>query len=197
MKQHIEIALPIIDEDELNLVELPHISMNAMNQWYSKIGMVANELDLYRNNVSLAILAGKQLGDEFIPVVSVTCKIPNYLGANIPTQLDNWVQVSMVTVDKQRALEGYTKATYEAITKHFDLVSDRKQYWAAKKLWQSLARNSAAHIFVFDGTTQDYVRDADGKPHKYDGKNIPENTIWGKSIPHAKRLLVATRKNLV
>lgn len=197
MKTYEELALPIIDENDLALIRLPHISMNAINTYYTKIDVVGNGFGVYHNNVSRALLTGKQLGDEFIPIVSISCKIPNYLGSNIPTQLDNWLQVAMVNVDELRALEGYTRATYEVVSKHYDLVSDRKQFWAAKKLWQSLARNGKTHIYVYDGSVHDYVRDESGAPHKYDGKNIPENLIWGKTVSHAKRLLVATRKQLI
>lgn len=192
----LETALPIIDEDELKLIDLPHISMNAINKFYTPIDVVSRDIKLYYNKVAKGFTSGKMYGDEFIPFVHVSCKTPNYPGANIPDQLTNWMQVAMVNVSSSEALEGYTKATYELISKHYDLVSDRKQYWAAKKLWQSLARSNA-HIYVWDGNVKDYLRDSNGKPHKYDGSNIPEATIWGKTTEHARRLLVATHKQLI
>lgn len=191
-----EVAHPLIDEEDLELIQLPRISMNTIRQFYNLIDTFGDAVELYMNNVSGAFISGKRLHEEFVPFVSVMCKKPSYPGANIPAQLDNWVQVAMVNVDKMAALQTYTKSTYEIISKHFDLVSDRKQYWAAKKLWQSLARSNS-HIYVWDGSTKDYVRDSNGMPHKYDGSNIPENVIWGKTTEHAKRLLVATHKALI
>lgn len=197
MVKKLETALPLIDEGELELIDLPHISMNAISKFYTQLEKLPSDVVLYRNNVSGAFISGKKFGEYFVPFVSVACKKPSYPGANIPSQLTNWVQVAMVNADKLRTLEAHTRATYELISKHYDLVSDRKQYWAAKNLWKSLARSNS-HIYVWDGNIKDYLRDTDGKPHKYDGQqNIPEATIWGKTTEHARRLLVATHKQLI
>jgi hypothetical protein len=191
----LEVSLPRINDEDLELVELHRISMDAIIRAHKLIDVLPNGFQIYRNNGEGVFITGHHLGDEFVRIVEILTKKPSYLGANIPTQLDNWIQVAMVNVDKRFAESGYTKLTYELLSKRFDLVSDKEQYWAAKKLWKSLARSNT-HIYVYDGSIGDYMRDRNGLPNRYNGQNIPEEVIWGKTVQHARRLLVATHTDL-
>ena len=197
MKQH---SMPILDEEEFKLVSHPHISRNTITQYYKLIKKLPNNFLIYHGLINGGFTAGvfsEEDPEVFIPLVHVSCTKPDDEDNCLPAQLDdkNIVQVKMVLVTQVHAMQAYTKKTYEVITEQWDLVSDRVHYRGARGLWKSLARTNS-HIYVWDGNTEDYIRDWNMKPLKYDGKNIQESLIWGPSDEHSKRILVATHKTL-
>lgn len=104
-------------------------------------------------------------------------------------------QISFVSVSSGWEETGVARDTYEVLASHYTLVSDKKQYWAAKRLWKSVARKDS-HVNVYVWDSGDWVRGNNGTPIPYNGSNISEDLIWGKLPEHFNRLLVATTQTL-
>ena len=119
--------MPNINEEELKLVELPHISRDCISRSYALVNHRA-ELLVFQHQDSGAFIAGSFVRDDFIPITEVTVKKHDYPGAVIPTQMaETWFQVSFVHVCKQFAERAFTRTAYEFIAAKTDLVSDRRQ----------------------------------------------------------------------
>src|SRR5574343_270942 len=89
------------------------------------------------------------------------------------------LQVDSVVVHDQK-FNGVGYELYKAIVNYgFVLISDHTQYRGGKALWQKIVRLALAdHLAVYVVDDGNPILDDNGKPLKYDGKNIPDDKIW-------------------
>jgi len=181
---------PYLDMKRQALSTLGSLSMQSVLEGFRFFFALENDMVCYERIDELALIVGIPEGDRFIIVLRMIIQAPHLPVKTM--QLKNYKQVEMVNIDKTYARLGAAADIYIAFAAEFDLVSDRYQYLGAKTLWQSVAKQKRVHVHVFDLTARDYLRDSDGKIHKYDGQNITEELIWGQAPHHDERLLVAT-----
>lgn len=189
--------IPYLNDEELQYKVLSKISASALKRTYSLISTIniSNEkmkFGIFSSKISGFVAGFIEEDGSLDLMVNITSRNVSYPVE--PTQVENYKQVSMVNVSKEFADRGFTKQVYNQIAKHVDLISDHEQYLSAQELWKSLAKKSDVNIYVFKG--KDYVRDDQGSPVKYNGKNITDTLIWGTTPQHHAILLVATAKKL-
>lgn len=185
-----EEAHPIIKWEDLPL-GLPgrFVSPDQLRKTYRFIGQTS-QCAVFQNTETAKILAGSLTREGLHITVDISGKpVPE---PNIP--LPNKFQVRMVEVSRGYQESGVTRDAYEIIATHITLISDKVQYWAARKLWNSIARHNHVCVYVWD--TTDWMRNSIGRPIIYNGTNIDQDLIWGKTPEFANRLLVATTKFL-
>jgi hypothetical protein len=184
---------PYLHDIELFHFETAVISKSALVRSYTYIGAVLSEIQIYEKNDWSAFVVGV-VDDSGNLIHFLDIQLDHKLYPVEPTQLrPNYRQIGMTMISKNIAQQGITKAVYQYLVERFDMVSDRVQYLGGKRLWQSLAKNSIANIYVFDGGVNDYIRDSGGNIVKYDGVNIDESVIWGETMAHQNRILVASQ----
>lgn len=184
---------PYLHDRELFYFEVAAISPEALSQRYTHLGTVLSEIEIYEKNNQASIVVGilSETGDlyHFLDMQEEKKNYP------IPTQIEsNYKQFGMVMISEKIAGQGITKSVFEFLAHLFDIVSDKVQFLGAKRLWKSLARSSAVNVYVYDGNKADYRRDESGMIIKYNGSNLDDLAIWGKTSEHENVLLVATTK---
>lgn len=184
--------MPYLVDDELQYQVLAKISNTALKRSYQYL-CKDGEIEIFAGDET-GFIAGYKRPNHLSTVVMISCRATAY--PVVPTQLQNYQQVSMVNVSKEFADKGFTKSVYNQIAKTADFVSDHEQYLGAKGLWKSLARESDINVYVYDGHKGDYIRDASGVILKYHSKNIEDKVIWGSSEMYRTVLLVTTSKEL-
>jgi hypothetical protein len=183
--------MPRLRDEELLLGLDNNISHDQLNRAYSYIGSIRhNTIKIYEKTDSSGFIAGVDIDHLFTIFLDIKTRKKSY--PVLPTGLRDYQQVSMVLIGDQFAERGYAREVYEFLATKFDLVSDHEQYLGAKRLWKSLAKSGKINIYVFDGEINDYVSDKHGVI-VYNGENINDRLIWGDTIEHSMRLLVASR----
>lgn len=109
-----------------------------------------------------------------------------------------WKQVNSVATFEGMNGQGIGYAVYALLVKRGDIiVSDNTQFNPAKNLWKSIARDIGLDYVVnVIGVDNQFIKDNNGDPVKYDGKNIPDEKIWsyGKDESNKNVLLVLRKK---
>jgi hypothetical protein len=183
---------PYLHGTELFHLETALISKAALSKAYTHFGTIFSEIEIFQKNDNTAFVVGL-LDDNGNLIHFLDIQTENKSYPIEPSQLSpNYCQIGMVLISKNAAQQGITSAVYQYLIKRFDIMSDNVQYIGGKRLWKSLASSNYANIYVFDGNVNDYVRDVDGKILNYNGTNIDEDFIWGKTIEHQNRILVAS-----
>lgn len=183
------------DREYPTAANFAHVSSDALDRSYNYVGITDSGVSIYEKTNGSGFLCGfeSELGN-LIHIIDIRTRRKSY--PSVPRDLSSdYHQVSWVHVVDEYAESGYTRDVYDYLAKITDLVSDHEQYIGAQRLWQSLARAGTVNVYVWDGGLGDYSRDTNGDIIRYTGKNISERYIWGDSIDHADRLLVATTKN--
>jgi hypothetical protein len=102
----------------------------------------------------------------------------------------NSFQVSWAELIKSLEGTGIAKLIYlKIIDKVGSITSDNEQYKGAKRLWLSLSNNIS--VYVWDGTINEYIRDAQGK--KLELKQVDPEQVWGSTPNYRNILLVASK----
>lgn len=188
---------PYLNPTRKQLENLSSLSEESIEDGFKYLGTVSEQdLDIYENEDTGAILAGVMIDGRFYISLRITCEERSLYVRSMQLS-DSRKHVKMLNTDKDFARQGIAKDVYIFVAQHFDLVSDRVQYLGAKVLWQSLAKSSPINVYVFDESTKDYIRDSLGDIINYNGSNIDENLIWGQTNQHHDRLLVATVRKLL
>jgi hypothetical protein len=187
------LEMPYLNDEELSYQVLAKISTKALNKGFEEFSKT-KDLTIYSNKETSGFIAGYLRAGHLSTVIKIASRQSAY--PIEPAQVEDYHQVSMVSVSKEYALTGNAKAVYEQIAKKVPLVSDHEQYIGAQGLWKSLARSSDVFIYVFNSEVQDYIRDQADKIVKYNSKNIEDDKIWGTDPTHRMVLLVATIKEL-
>lgn len=185
---------PFLNDTDLFHFETAMISKNALERAYDYFGAVFQEILIYQKKDGSAIVVG-MLDDNGNLIHFLDIQTDDKAYPVEPTQLSpNCKQIGLVLISKNAAQQGITRAVYQLLASKYDLVSDKVQYRGGKRLWMSLASHNISNIYVFDGNVHDYVRDSSGNIIKYNASNIEEAFIWGTSIEHQNRILVASMK---
>lgn len=188
---------PFLYPTRKELQELSSLSNESIEDGFTYLGSIEEQdLDIYENKETGAIIAGIMTEDRFYISLRITCEERSLYVKSMKLS-KNRKHVQMLNTNKKFARQAIAKDVYVFVATHFDLVSDRIQYLGAKILWQSLAKNSNINIYVFDENSKDYLRDSDGMIINYNGYNIDENEIWGQENKHHERLLVAMNHELI
>ena len=188
--------MPKLHDDELPLGIEANISLDSLDRSYVYYGSIRHgAVKIYEKKNSSGFVAGVSKDDSFAIFLDIKTRKTAY--PVVPKNLNSdYHQVSMVVVGDQFADHGYTREVYEYLASKFDLVSDHEQYLGAVRLWRSLSRSDKINIYVYDGEINDYIHN-DTETVKYNGKNISDSHIWGDTVLHSMRLLVATKKEIL
>jgi uncharacterized protein YwbE len=108
-----------------------------------------------------------------------------------PKNLKKALQVDLVLASDIIKNGGLAKSVYKEIISRYTLISDFEQHGKAKNLWKAISNMKDIFVYVYDGSTKDYIRE-DGKIKRYIGESIPDEEIWGKDLKHMSRVLVAS-----
>lgn len=178
------------------LEDLSSTPMSTIKRDFSLIGKIDKfDFSVYENKDSGAILAGIVDDENFNVAVRIACEERSLYKKSM--QLSSKIKhVAMVNVDKKLRQQLFTVGTYNFVSQHYDLVSDRLQYRSAKDLWVALSRSDEVNVYVFAEGIKDYLRDTKGDIIKYNGTNIDDDKIWGQKEEHQNRLLVSTIRTL-
>jgi hypothetical protein len=183
---------PYLHDTDLFHLETTVISKSAIERAYKHFGTLFTEIEIYEKNDGSAFVVGL-IDDSGNLIHFLDIQLDSKSYPIEPTQLSsNYRQVGFVMISKNAAQQGITRAVYQYLVRHFDIVSDKVQYIGGKRLWLSLAKNNISNIYVFDGVTNDYIRNSSGDIINYNTLNIDEDFIWGKTTDHQKRILVAS-----
>lgn len=107
-----------------------------------------------------------------LELTPTTLEIPNGLRA-----------VTVSTNSRFRNL-GFATMLYVVLARYgYKIISDFDQYTGGVELWKKLSNESTWRKYcvrIWDITEGDYVKDKNGNPIKYDGKNLAHDAIWNK-----------------
>ena len=187
---------PYLHDSDLFHFETAMISKSALARSYKHFGTILSEIQIYEKNDDSAFVVGMidDIGN-LIHFLDIQVEHKSYPVQ--PSQLSsNYRQIGMAIISENVAQQGITRSVYQYLVRQFDIVSDKVQYLGGKRIWQSMAKNNITNIYVFDGNIDDYIRDFSGNIIQYNGENIQENLIWGKTIDHQNRILVASIRKL-
>jgi hypothetical protein len=147
-------------------------------------------LEIWFNGYTFVV--GSKRDEMFDIVMQITTRGKN----SFPTTPNDIVpgvnsfQVSWAELIKPLEGTGIAKLIYlKIIDKVGSITSDNEQYKGAKRLWLSLSNNIS--VYVWDGTINDYVRDAQGK--KLELKQVDSELVWGSTPNYRNILLVALK----
>lgn len=190
--------MPRLHDEELALVDSqPSISNAALKRSYELIGNLGSSqshIEVYKKKNNFGFIAGVKDGDSFTYFLDIKTRHHSYPVRPSNLLIPNF-QVSFVNISEDYAEQTYTKSVYKFLISKYDIVSDHEQYLGGKRLWQSISSQSDVFIYVFDGNTDDYIRDDSGQIVRYQHDSINEKNIWGNSIDFSKILLVASRNS--
>jgi hypothetical protein len=86
---------------------------------------------------------------------------------------------------------------YIVLARHgYTVISDLYQYIPGKELWKKLAVESNSRnysVFIWSQWTNDWVRDQNDKPIKYDSTNLYDSEIWHSTNSQKTCLLALTQ----
>lgn len=114
--------------------------------------------------------------------------------------INNEIRVKQVYTDPDFRGGWLAGALYVVLVRYgFSVVSDFTQYNGGKALWKKLAKESEARNYVvrvWDDQTQDWIKDVNGRPVKYNVVNSNDQQIWKDISQHneATTLLVLQNK---
>jgi hypothetical protein len=147
-------------------------------------------LEIWFNGYTFVV--GSKRDEMFDIVMQITTRGKN----SFPTTPNDIVpgvnsfQVSWAELIKPLEGTGIAKLIYlKIIDKVGSITSDNEQYKGAKRLWLSLSNNVS--VYVWNGTINDYVRDAQGKKLKL--KQVDSERVWGSTPNYRNILLVALK----
>jgi hypothetical protein len=116
------------------------------------------------------------------------------LGIDLHTQ-GQMVQVELVEVSDQFKELGLGSFMYHRVVQSgLTLVSDNQQYLGGQSLWRKIAKAHMADEVVYVMQKGKLLSDSDGQPIEYDGKNIPDSSIWSEDATHKHTLLIYTKR---
>lgn len=116
--------------------------------------------------------------------------------AHLP--VDNELQVDTVYTNPKYQSLGLAMALYVVLVRYgYTIVSDFTQYRGGKALWKKLANEADARNFVvkvWSDQLEDWIKDADGNPTKYNASNLDDEDVWKDIFNHDEptTLLVLT-----
>lgn len=169
------------------------ISKEALQSRWEYLGDMMN-LSFYWNHTSDTIVGGKFLEDNSKLIGAICIEISDEDYDFLPFK-DNYIQIGLVNVSKKFSDKGLARETYIWLTEKMTVISDTEQYFGGRKIWESLAKDERINVYIWNGNTLDWFRDANGKAIRFNGKNIEPDKIWGAEYEE-KILLVATREEI-
>lgn len=189
-----EQSSPELVNERLDQKNRSSISCKALNTFFTFIDYGREDCivgyDLWRSKETGTLVFGHYatVGKElrFLPVVTIT----THERLKRLKNLKSVIQVDTVSCGKKNALAGFAREAYLIASRHFDLVSDDTHSLGAIDLWKSLS--GLQHSYVYVWYESDWVKDSEGQPLQYNGKNLSDSFIWGGS----KILLVLRSKPL-
>lgn len=108
------------------------------------------------------------------------------------------LQVSVVQAKDNAQGTGFGYEMYKAILNAgYSIISDYTQYNGGQKLWEKIVNRSGQDgHYVLVMKYGEIMTEKNGAPIKYNGANIPFDTIWGDTTDHSNTLLVATNNKV-
>ena len=106
----------------------------------------------------------------------------------------NQIQVSRVYTHSEYRDKWLAGAMYIVLARHgYTVISDLYQYIPGKELWKKLAYESNSRnysVFVWDQWENDWIRNSNTEPVRYDSNNLFDSEIW-HSVNSQKTCLLA------
>ena len=178
-----------------------YISLTTVTRLFKQIGAVNIQDEQFKILLhNKGLLAGaylpssiKQNGEA---VYAIAC-IVYFKSPLINTLPDNHhckiLQIDRVATVPRFESQGLASSVYAAlINSGYTVVSDNIQYLGGKLLWKRIARESGSYdVHIYDRDNEDYLRDDNGEPIKYDASNINDDVIWKKGKPGRRFILLA------
>jgi hypothetical protein len=83
---------------------------------------------------------------------------------------------------------------------HYTVVSDLYQYIPGKELWKKISAESNSRnysVFIWNQWTNDWLRDENDMPIRYDSGNLYDSEIWHSVNSQKTCLLVLTTQQKI
>lgn len=179
--------LKLDDEEKFSVFFLTDQNIDRLK--YKIIGKKNNVTAFLKESKSIAIVGVKETRHDgasgYRILGQIEFKKPN-LGVEIPNHQDtNLLQISLVEVTDEFRSLGLGSFLYHCLVKSgFSVISDNAQYSGGKALWMKIVKSKLSNEAVYIIDKGEMLSDEDGNPIEYDGKNIPEERIWGDRHHH-------------
>lgn len=110
----------------------------------------------------------------------IVCEIRFQVPAELP--VTNPLQVRTVFTDVDYRTQWLGGILYVVLAKYgYSVISDFEQSRSGAELWRKIGEESSAVGYVvriFDDQREDWIRDKNNQPVKYNAANIPSADIW-------------------